>query len=259
VAEGLRPGLCSVTLRDQSAIDVIAVASRAGLEAIEWGGDRHVRPDDPGHAAVIGRRTRDAGLRSASYGSYLFAPTATASDIVAVLDTTVALEAPNLRVWTDWVGPDPEPRVREAIHAQLVLIAGMAADRDLTVSIEFHPGTLTETAASTLTLLEAVGAANLFTYWQPPTGLGVPELLASWRAVRHRASHLHVFRWRTYDDRQPLAEGDDLWPQVFAEPPAAPGWTGDAVAFLEFVRDDDPAQVERDAEVLRRWLERSRS
>jgi 3-dehydroshikimate dehydratase len=62
VADRLRPGLCSVTLRDMSALDVIAVAARAGLTAIEWGADRHVQPGDLALAAAIGRRTADAGL-----------------------------------------------------------------------------------------------------------------------------------------------------------------------------------------------------
>jgi len=256
VAEALLAGLCSVTLRDHSALDVLAIAARARLEAIEWGADRHVPPDDVRRAAAIGRRTADAGVACSSYGSYLFAPTSSTHDIEAVLDTAVALGAPNVRVWTDWVGPAPDASVREAIQAQVAFIAGLAADRGLTVSLEFHPGTLTETAASTLALLDAVDAANLFTYWQPAIGPPVPELVASWRAVRHRTSHLHVFRWRTPDDRQPLEEGTDLWPTVLAEPPAAAGWPGARVAFLEFVAGDDPAQVEADAAVLRGWLGR---
>ena len=254
--EDLLPGLCSVTLRDLSAIDVLAVASRARLEAIEWGADLHVVPGELDRAAAIGRRTIDAGLACASYGSYLFAPSASARAIETVLDTAVALGAPNVRVWTDWVGPDPEPSVRDAIEAQLAFLTGLAEDRGLAVSLEFHPGTLTETAASTLALLEAVGAPNLYTYWQPPVGLPVADLLASWLAVRDRASHLHVFRWRSDDDRQPLEEGVDLWPQILAERPSSRRWRGDRVAFLEFVRDDDPTQLEHDAAVLRGWLGR---
>lgn len=254
MGDGLRSGLCSVALRDRPPEDVIAVAARAGLHGIEWGADRHVLPGDLDRAAAIARRTVGAGLVCASYGSYLVAPNATAGDVEVVLDTAVALGAPNVRVWTDWIGPHPEPPVRAAIETQIGSIAERAADRDLTVSLEFHPGTLTETAASTLALLDAVGAPNLFTYWQPPTDLLVPDLLASWRTVRPRASHLHVFRWRSYADRQPLGEGADLWPLVLAEPPAAEGWAGDRVAFLEFVRGDDPEQVVADAAVLRGWL-----
>ncbi len=252
--ERLRAGLCSVTLRDRPAEEVIDVAVRAGLEAVEWGADTHVLPGDLHAASALARRCADAGLACASYGSYLFAPTASAAAVEAVLDTAAALGVPNVRVWTDWVGPDPEPTVRAAVCDQLASIAAAAASRGLATSLEFHPGTLTETAASTVALLDAVAAPNLFTYWQPPTGLPVSDLLASWRAVRDRASHLHVFRWRSYHNRQPLAEGADLWPAVVAEPPVDGRWRGDHCAFLEFVRGDDPEQVVADAAVLRSWL-----
>lgn len=248
-----RPGLCSVTLRARSPEEVLRVAVDAGLEAIEWGADVHLPPGDVPPATDLGRRCRDAGLRCPSYGSYLFAGRLVPGEVDAVLDTAVALGASNVRVWTDWVGPGPAAAVRAQIVADLREIALAAAERDLTTSVEFHPGTLTETAESTLRLLANVDVPNLFTYWQPPTGIRVAEVLASWEAVRHRVSHLHVFRWRTHEDRLALAEGADLWPAVLTDP-ASTAWPDDRIAFLEFVRGDDPAQVVADAATLRTWL-----
>jgi sugar phosphate isomerase/epimerase len=246
-------GLCSVTLRSLAVDEVLATAAGARLGAIEWGGDVHVPPGSPA-ARDVGHRTTDAGLRCASYGSYLFAGRADPDDVARSLDTAVALGAPNVRVWTDWVGPAPHAEARTRVLDDLAEMADAAADRDLTVSLEFHPGTLTETADSTLRLLDDVAAPNLFTYWQPPVGLPVGDLLTSWRAVRHRASHLHVFRWLEAQDRRPLADGADLWPEILAdESPTT--WGGPRVAFLEFVRGDDPAQVAEDAAVLRAWLD----
>ena len=40
----IRPGLCSITFRDLSVDDVVALAADAGLAGIEWGADRHVPP-----------------------------------------------------------------------------------------------------------------------------------------------------------------------------------------------------------------------
>ena len=39
---GVRTGLVSVTFRQLPADEVVAVAAKAGLAAIEWGGDVHV-------------------------------------------------------------------------------------------------------------------------------------------------------------------------------------------------------------------------
>ena len=246
-------GLCSVTLRALPVDEVLAVGERAGLDAIEWGADVHVPPGDP-DAAAVARRSADAGLRVASYGSYLFAGRLTDDLVERTLDTAVGMGAPNVRVWTDWVGPDPAPAERTRIVEDLQRAASMAAERDLTLSLEFHEGTLTETAGSTLRLLDDVDAPNLFTYWQPPTGMEPDGALASWRQVRARASHLHVFRWRGHDDRQPLEEGSDLWPAVLADAPTDGPWPHERVALLEFVRDDSPDQLVADAAVLKRWI-----
>jgi hypothetical protein len=88
----------------------------------------------------------------------------------------------------------------------------------------------------------------------------VSEQLAEVDEVLPVLSHLHVFRWRSFEDRLPLADGDDLWPAVLAaadrpRSTAAPAsgptrrW-----AFLEYVRNDDPAQLLADAATLRSGL-----
>ena len=134
-------GLCSITFRDLSADDVVALAAEAGLAGIEWGADRHVPPGSD--AGSVAGRCADAGLACPSYGTYLFAGRASATEVDAACATAVELGATNLRVWA----PD------EAGAADVADIADQAADRGLTVSLEFHPGTRTETAASTLALL----------------------------------------------------------------------------------------------------------
>ena len=56
----------------------------------------------------------------------------------------------------------------------------------------------------------------------------------------------------TQIDRRPLAEGQGLWPTYLRQAAAGPRGTG-LFALLEFVQDDDPANLSQDAEVLRQW------
>ena len=52
-----RLGLCSVTFREMSAVEVIEICRKLGLEGIEWGGDIHLKPDiDTGHAEELKAR-----------------------------------------------------------------------------------------------------------------------------------------------------------------------------------------------------------
>lgn len=249
---GIVPGLCSVAFRGLGVSEVAELAASCGLEAIEWAGDVHVPNGDLEAASRAAKAASDHGISSVSYGSYLHAGPATPDEIKASVDTCRALGAPNLRVWTDWVGPDPDDFDR--IAANLAEICESA--EGLTVSVEFHRGTVTETAASTLRLLEAVDAPNLFTYWQPVEGLEVTEWLEELRAVREHLSHLHVFRWASSEERWPLADGTDLWPDALGLASEPGRWDGDRVAFIEFIRDDDPDQLRADAETLRGWVRR---
>jgi 3-dehydroshikimate dehydratase len=58
VMSQLIPGLVSVTLRSLPPQEIIALAVKAGMKAIEWGGDVHVPPGDVAAASEIGRLRR---------------------------------------------------------------------------------------------------------------------------------------------------------------------------------------------------------
>ncbi|MBV6507900.1 MAG: hypothetical protein JJLCMIEE_00958 [Acidimicrobiales bacterium] len=251
----LLPGLCSVTFRRLPAEDIVRLASASSITAIEWGGDVHVPHGCVDEAREVAEMCAAEHIRCSSYGSYLFAGLVQGSDeIVAVLETARALAAPNVRVWCAGGGPDPDAGLRLEIVRQLGEICEQARSRDLTVSLEFHQNTLTETAASTLAVLREVDAPNLFTYWQPVGDAPSDRLLAELGNVLDDLSHVHVFHWGN-GVRLPLADGAGMWPAALRAASAAGGrWEGQRVALLEFVQDDDPACFERDADTLRRWL-----
>ncbi|HUP85101.1 MAG TPA: hypothetical protein VM143_05475 [Acidimicrobiales bacterium] len=248
----LRPGLCSVTFRALAPDEVIATAVVAGLEGIEWGADVHLTPGEERAARDVRRRSEDVGLGCPSYGSYLVAGKSSPARVPPVLATAVALGATNVRVWCPFgarPGSDPELFARTA--ADLAAWTASAADAGLTMSTEFHVDTFTETAAGTQSLLDAAGRpANLFTYWQPVAGRPLRDESA---AVGPDVSHVHVFHWSDDGTRHPLAEGT-AWPALLGVLGADNRFAGDRYAFLEFVRDDDPAQVVADAATLRSWL-----
>ena len=251
------PGMVSVTFRKKTPAEIVGLTARAGLAAIEWGGDIHVPPGDPARADEVGRMTREAGLQVASYGSY-YRCGHSAQEGVAfepVLETALALGAPRIRVWA---GKGGSAQADDAVWAAVVADARRVADRaagsGLHIAFEYHANTLTDTPASTRRLLDALPHPAVFMLWQPPSGRSDAECTEALREVLPRLAHLHVFHWAWENgvQRRPLAEGQARW-RVWLGMVERAG--RDHEALLEFVRNDDESAFLEDAAVLRRWIE----
>ncbi len=216
--------------------------------------DRRRRPSGDGHA--------DAGIEVVSYGSYLGMVPPDGDDfpaVEAVLDSADALGAPMVRIWTEFgVTPTASDDERRRVTERTRTLVDRIAERGLLAALEFHPATLTETAASTNELLDAIAHAGLRTHWQPDPVLPVDDALTELGRVTPRLAHLHTFAWGPggIDDRRPLADGAPLWVAALAladrDGAAIPGRR---FALCEYVRNDEPAQLVADVQVLHRWLD----
>lgn len=255
-----RPGLVSITFRQLSPAEVCRVAADAQLEGIEWGGDVHVPAGQIGIAQEVAAMTADHGLTVAAYGSYYRAGHADPDEFASILDSAQALGTPLIRIWCGKQGSEEiDPADRETVVADCRRIAELADGAGRTIACEWHGNTLTDTSASSAQLFNEVNHPAFKTYWQPRTGGSPTQSIKDMDAALLRLVGLHVFHW-TMDpvERRPLAEGEAVWPDYFAKaatcPAAAKG--DDLFALLEFVRDDDPANLGADAATLRRWLDR---
>ncbi len=259
----IAPGLCSISFRSLTADDVIRLASRAGVEGVEWGADVHAPPGGGPAIVALAARSRDAGLEVVSYGSYLgMAPPGDDDAAVdAVLATASALGSPMVRIWTEFgVTPASSPAERARVTEGTATLVDRIVEEGLLAALEFHPGTLTETAASATALLDEVGRPGLGTHWQPDPALPPAAALDELALVTPHLAHLHVFAWGPagIDDRHALVDGEPLWAPALAlaDRDGAP-LPGRRYALCEYVRGDDPEQFVDDARTLRRWLDAS--
>jgi len=251
----IHAGLVSITFRKLSPAEIIALVRQAGLRGIEWGGDIHVPHGDLQRAREVSELTREAGLEVMSYGSYYRVAHSEDNGLSfqQVLATALELGAPVIRVWAGTAGSDAtNEEARWRVVADLRRIADLAAKAGVRVATEFHGGTLTDTNESTHQLLLEVDHSNLYTYWQPLTGMSDETCLQALDQLAPRLSHLHVFYWNTPQDRCSLAEGEERWKKFLA---AARKIPGDRGALLEFVQDDLPENFLRDAATLKQWLQ----
>jgi sugar phosphate isomerase/epimerase len=251
----LRSGLCSVTFRELPADEIIDLAADAQLSAVEWGADVHVRPGDIDEAERVRRRCADHGLECPSYGSYFAATQSRVEELDDVAATAEALGASVIRVWSPYgVGPGADRGAVETIARALGDACDRVAPRGLTLALEFHPDTLTETADSARALIAAIDRPNLRTYWQPRPGATAEHAFHELTRVLPLLAHLHVFAWRPDSSRLPLVEHEELWRKALSTVASAAD-ANERVAYLEFVADDDPAAFAADAKTLREWIE----
>ena len=162
----MKSGLVSISFRKLSWQDTLALAKKAGLQAIEWGGDVHVPHGDLRTAQEAAELTAEAGLTVSAYGSYFRPGVPEQPDFAGIAACAEILHAPTIRVWAGKQGSEECPDRRPVIQS-LRECCTIAADRGLTVTLECHNNTLTDTIASTMQLLEEVNNPALRCGWQP--------------------------------------------------------------------------------------------
>lgn len=239
-------GLVSATFRSLPPEKVISLAVQAGLRYIEWAGDVHVPPNDLENARTVGEQTRRAGLSVCSYGSYY--RLCEEQDFLPVLSAAKALGAPNIRIWAGGKSPSEadDSYFAQAVQ-ELGTVCDLAAATRLSISLEYHRWTLSQTPEGVLRLLSEVNRPNLFTYWQPNPELTADENEAELRAVSQHLSALHVFHWRTDNTRLPLMDSEEPWLRYLRTAGK------NCPLLLEFVMGDMPEQFLADADTLKAW------
>lgn len=240
----LTPGICSVTLRQCNIGEVVEAVAEAGLAGIEWGTDVHIR--DAASADEAREATAASGLEVLSLGSYY--RVGSFGDFAAIADLAVRLGAPRIRVWAGELGSaHAGGDLWNAVVQDSRRIAEVAAERAVEIAFEYHGGTLTDTPDTAVQLLEQVDRGNVRTYWQPAVGLSDQAALASLHRVLPYVSGVHCFSWWPEQERLPLSGRKQLWQSV-ADILREAGRPVDMM--LEFVAEDLPANVSRDADFL---------
>lgn len=249
----MKSGLVSITFRKLSPGEIIRRCADAGLECIEWGGDVHVPHGNLERAREVRDATRDAGLSVSAYGSYFRLGMQHDFSMEQVVETAAELGAPLIRVWAGRIDSvDATPEIWAAVVAEALRMADLAAAHGIHIAYESHGNTLTDTLPSTLRLLKETEHPNIRTLWQPPVGMEPSHCLEWLRQVLPKLANLHVFHWwPTGFDRNPLADGEAAWRKYF-EMVRSAGLSPDAL--LEFLPEDDPELLSREAATLRHLL-----
>jgi 3-dehydroshikimate dehydratase len=249
----LKTGLVSVTFRKLMVEQIVGLASQAGIQSIEWGGDIHIPPGDFATAERALKLTQGANLNVSSYGSYYKSAESEKNGISfnIVLQTAEILGAPLIRVWA---GIGNAEDVNETYWQKVIndtrRIADLAGEKNIKVAFEFHSGTLNNTPQSSRILLEMIKHENVGTYWQPIHGAGVEKNCTGIEQIYDWIAGVHVFHWWPGpESRHLLRDGIEQWERYIEKLPKK------EICFsIEFVKDDKPENFLLDAQTLKELI-----
>lgn len=205
-------GLVSISFRDLSIEEIFDLCRQNHLEFIEWGGDVHCKAGD-GHAIEkIRRLSKEYSIKACAYGSYYRVGVSMEEmDFDVIADTAKEIGADIIRVWAYNKGSaqvsDEEYRV---FLEDLVRICGIAAKKDIKISLECHNNTLTDHYDSALRLINDADCYNLTMYWQPNQHKSYEYNLKSAVVLSKYITNVHVFNWRG-NTRLSLNDGIREW------------------------------------------------
>ena len=154
-------GLCSVTFRDDSVDYIIDLTKEAGIQAIEWSSDNHLPKNDIAQAEKVAQLMQEAGLTTSSYGAYY--KLGSFHDFEPFIQIAQIVDASIIRVWAGEEGSaDVAGEYRQDIIEDANRIGKMASEANLSIALEYHMDTLTDTPASAQQLTQEITAPNAY-------------------------------------------------------------------------------------------------
>ena len=242
-------GLVSVSFRSLSPEEIIQAAKKAQLNWIEWGSDVHAPYYDSERLDMIAACQKAAGLRCSSYGTYFTLGKDNPEDLDNYIAAAKRLGTTTLRLWCGSKGSqDYTSEELNALYEDCRTAAATAETHGVTLCMECHNGTLTDTKESALALMETVHSPAFRMYWQPNQYRTEKENIRYLQMLKPYIDHLHVFQW-VGDQKYPLADGIAIWKTYLNM------LDGDRTLLLEFMPDHSPESLPIEADSLRRIIQ----
>lgn len=247
----MKIGLCSVSFRKLSVDEIITLAKKANLDAIEWGADVHCPFTNLNLCKEIGEKTRANNLLTYSYGTYFRCKDV--NEFKKISEAAKALGASVIRVWAGekWSNEFSKEEFTNMVNV-LKECADIAKSNNQTICFEYHHHTFNDYKESSLTLIKAINKDNVKTYWQTQywDDKSTKEdnhkhNLESLEALKKYIVNFHVYNWVGYLDRYPLNGIREEMKEYLSF------GNINSVAYLEFFKDDSVDQLIEDAKTLK--------
>lgn len=235
-------GLCSVSFRNNTAEEILRSMRESGLSHIEWGSDVHCPPEKADGIAELQRRY---GIKCCSYGTYFRLGTTPVEELFSYIKAAKTLGTNVLRLWC---GNKNSEEYTDAEKTELFSACKASAEiaeaEGVTLCMECHNNTYTNTKKSAVELMRAVGSEHFKMYWQPNQLKSEEENVEYARQISAYTVNVHVFNWKG-TEKYPLKDGGDIWRTYLS------CFDGGKNLLLEFMPDDKLESLKAEAEALR--------
>ena len=235
-------GLVSVSFRSHTPAQILAAMNEAGLYYIEWGSDVHVPPEKAESIALL---QKSYEIKCCSYGTYFKLGITPMEELESYIKAAKTLGTNILRRWCGNKNSEQyTEKEKEALFSQCKVAANIAEQYGVTLCMECHNGTYTNTKEGAYELMQAINSKAFQMYWQPNQYQTEEENMAYVKLLAPYTIHIHVFNWKG-NEKHPLGEATEIWRSYlscFAE---------DKTLLLEFMPDDKMETLKAEAAALR--------
>lgn len=227
-----RLGLVSVSFRDKTPEEILSAVMTARLTCVEWGSDVHAPKDNYQKLKEIAELQKKYGIECCSYGTYFRLGVTPIEELQDYINAAEILGTDILRLWC---GNKDASFYTESEKQELFDVcrtaASIAVKNGVTLCMECHNGTFTNTKESALELMQAVNSDSFRMYWQPNQYITEEENIDYAAAVAPFTEHIHVFNWKG-EERFRLSDGISCWKKYLKQ------FKGVKTLLLEFMPDD---------------------
>ena len=242
-------GLCSVSFRQNTPLEILASARNAGLNCVEWGSDVHAPCNNIEALNNIADLQKKYDIFCSSYGTYFYIMRDKTEDIVNYINAAKILGTNVLRLWCGEKGSSQfTESEKQGLFAECKKLAQIAKNEGAVLCMECHAGTFTDTAESSIELMENVNSPNFKMYWQPYIKLTDNENIEAAKMLSPYTENIHVFYWVNKKPRN-LSDGIEVWKKYLEN------FSEKRALLLEFMPDGKIESLFTEAETLKEIIQ----
>lgn len=238
-------GLVSVSFRSHTPEEILKAMKHTGLQCIEWGSDVHAPCDDLSRLENLAKLQAEYGITCCSYGTYFRLGTTPIAELPQYIRAAKILGTDILRLWCgNKNSEDYTPAEKAQLFQECKNAAVLAEQAGVTLCMECHNNTYTNTKEGAYELMQAVNSPAFRMYWQPNQFRTFAENISYATMLAPYSLHLHVFNWQG-NEKYPLHLAQEVWKAYLN------CFNSEKTLLLEFMPDDKIETLEQEATTLK--------